>query len=154
MIRACIETDQPTNRPTYPCHVMSSWANHPRVILSEASTVILSKAKDLSASTLTHPFMLPEILHYTSLRSGWQNLYPTRHVILSDSEGSEYIHLRTPQFQKHFETFLQTFSRLVQSLEFPRKMPHRLVSWSVGQFYIRRASHFAQNFYLYIMLYI
>ena len=125
-------TDQPTNLP-FP--VMSSWAI----------------AKDLNAPALTHPFYVPEILHCTSFRSRWQNLYPTRHVILSDSEDvllNEVKNLSTstwapPPFLKHFETFLQTFSRLVQSLEFPRKMPHWLVSWSVGQFYIRRASHFA-----------
>ena len=64
------------------------------------------------------------------------------------SEGSECIH--HPPILKHFEAFLRTFSCLVQSLEFPRKTPRRLVSWSVGQFYIRRASHFTQNFYLYI----
>ena len=106
-----------------------------------------------------HPLTL--FRSFTALRSvqddkaGWQNLHPhqpchpeqipTRPVILS--EAKDLSTSTTPQFSNISRLFFEHF---LASSKASNSLEKRRADWSVGQFYIRRASHFAQNFYLYI----
>ena len=55
-----------------------------RVILQLLYCVILSFAKDLFTSTRQRLRCVPEILHYTSFRSGWQKLITLNLLLVSD----------------------------------------------------------------------
>ena len=145
MIRACIETDQLTNRPTYPCHVMSSRANHPRVILSDSEG---SEGTRVDTSPLCN---LDPSLHFVPF---WMTK-PLPQPVMSSWAIAKDLSTSTWAPPSNFQTFRDFPSNIFSPRPKPRipsKMPHRLVSWSVGQFYIRRASHFAHNFYLYIII--
>ena len=100
----------------------------------------------------TDQAVLSPVLCHPRAIASTKSLKPSRRpVILSESEGSVYTHLLTLNFQT-FRAFPSNIFLLRPKPRIPSKMPCRLVSWSVGQFYIRRAFHFTQNFYLYILV--
>ena len=100
----------------------------------------------------TDQAILSPVLCHPRAIAPTKSLKPSRRpVILSESEGSVYIHLRTPNFQT-FRAFPLNIFLPRPKPRIPSKMPCRLVSWSVGQFYMRHVFHFTQNFYLYIII--
>ena len=129
-IRACIETDQLTNRPSpLPSHVILS--ESPPCHPERSEDVLLNEVKNLKASTLTHPPLCTRdpSLHFVPF---WMTKPLPQPVVSSWAKRRIWVHPHEhhPQFPNisrlSFKHFLAS-SKASNSLQKCR------TDWSVGQ---------------------